>query len=120
MLLAHLGASMAAICQSAFPRGNLAPESGDSAHWRLVGVRSRIYVGVAEKDPMFGGAEDGRLAAVLRDAGVDHVIENYAGAAHGFVMDDLPVANLAAASRHWLRLSTELREAFSRFKGASA
>jgi carboxymethylenebutenolidase len=106
---------------AAFHGSNLAPESGDSPHHRFGRVRSRIYVGVAEKDPMFSGAEEGRLAAALRDASVDHAIETYAGAAHGFVMDDLPAAsNPAAAGRHWLRLSTELREAFSRFKGLPA
>jgi carboxymethylenebutenolidase len=105
---------------AAFHGSNLAPESGDGPHRRFAGVRSRIYVGVADKDPMFGGAEEGRLAAALRDASADHVIETYAAAAHGFVMDDLPAANPAAATRHWLRLSTELREGFSRFKGEPA
>jgi carboxymethylenebutenolidase len=105
---------------AAFHGSNLAPESGDSPHRRFTGVRSRVYVGVADKDSLFGGAEEGRLAAALRDANTDHVIETYAGAAHGFVMDDLPAANPDAATRHWLRLSTELREAFSRFKGAPA
>jgi carboxymethylenebutenolidase len=103
---------------AAFHGSNLAPESGDSPHQRFAGLRSRIYVGVAGIDPTFGGAEEGRLAAALRDASVDHVIETYAGAAHGFVMEDLPVANAAAASRHWLRLSTQLRETFSQCKGA--
>lgn len=105
---------------ASFHGSNLAPESGESVHRRFAGKRSRIYVGVAEMDPTFGGAEEGRLAAALRDAGVDHVIETYAGAAHGFVMDDLPVANAAAANRHWLRLSTQLREAFSQRTGAAS
>jgi carboxymethylenebutenolidase len=106
---------------ASFHGSNLALESGDSAHTRFAGVRSRIYVGVAAIDHLFGGAEEGRLAAALRNANVDHVIETYAGAVHGFVMDDLPkAANPTAASRHWLRLSTELREAFSRDKPASA
>jgi carboxymethylenebutenolidase len=106
---------------ASFHGSNLALESGDSPHTRFGGIRSRIYIGVAAIDPMFGGAEEGRLAAALRDANVDHVIETYAGAAHGFVMDDLPrAADPAAAARHWLRLSTGLREAFSRPEGAPA
>jgi carboxymethylenebutenolidase len=99
---------------------NLAPASGDSAHLRFNGMRAQIYIGVAAVDPTFGGAEEGRLAAALRDASIDHVIESYAGAAHGFVMDDLPAANPAAANRHWTRLSTQLRESFAQVAGQGA
>lgn len=98
---------------ASFHGSKLAPEHGDGPHTRFAGKTARVYVGIAEKDPTFDGAEEGRLATALRDAGIDHVLETYAGAAHGFVMEDLPVANPAAASRHWLRLSTELREAFA-------
>jgi carboxymethylenebutenolidase len=104
---------------ASFHGSNLAPERGDGAHRRLSGIRSRVYVGVAAIDPTFDAAEEGRLAAALRAAGVDHAIETYAGAAHGFVMDDLPVAH-AAANLHWLRLSTQLRQAFSQFTGAAS
>lgn len=98
---------------------NLAPENGDGPHRRFAGIKARIYVGVADNDPTFGGSEEGRLAAALRDAKVDHMIETYAGTAHGFVMDDLPVANPAAAGRHWLRLSMLLRRSFSLTGSAS-
>jgi len=102
---------------AAFHGSNLAPEAGDGAHTRFSGKRARIYVGVAGIDPSFGAAEEGRLAAALREAGIDHIIETYAGAAHGFVMEDLPVANAAAAARHWQRLSTNLREVFAGAEG---
>jgi carboxymethylenebutenolidase len=105
---------------ASFHGSHLAPERSDGAHRRLSGIRSRVYIGVAAIDPTFGAAEEGRLAAALREAGVDHTIETYAGAAHGFVMDDLPVANAAAANLHWLRLSTQLRESFSQFTGAAS
>lgn len=98
---------------ASFHGSKLAPENDDGPHLHFAGKSSRIYVGIAAMDPTFGAAEEGRLAAALREAGVNHVIETYAGAAHGFVMDDLPVFNAAASARHWLRLSTELREAFS-------
>jgi carboxymethylenebutenolidase len=101
---------------ASFHGSNLAPDSGIGAHTRFARLRARIYIGVAEIDPTFGAAEEGRLAAALRDASADHVIETYAGARHGFVMQDLPAGNPAAADRHWLRLSTELREAFARSK----
>lgn len=53
--------------------------------------------------------EAGRLATALREGGVDHAMETYAGAAHGFTMKDLPVHE-AAADRHLQRLSGLLRE----------
>lgn len=82
----------------------------DAPHTRFAGITSRIYVGVAGIDQTFGGAEEGRLAAALRDSGVDHVIETYAGSHHGFVMSDLPVHDPVAAERHWTRLSQNFRE----------
>jgi carboxymethylenebutenolidase len=102
---------------AAFHGSKLAPDNEDGPHRHFNGVRSRIYVGIADIDPTFGSSEEGRLATAFREAKVDHMIETYPGAMHGFVLDDLPAANLTAASRHWLRLQTELREAFSRFRG---
>jgi carboxymethylenebutenolidase len=103
---------------AAFHGSNLAPAHEAGPHLRFEGVRARIYIGVAGIDPMFGGEEEGRLATALRHAGVDHTIETYAGAAHGFVMEDLPAGNAAAANRHWTRLSTHLRECFQSAEGA--
>jgi carboxymethylenebutenolidase len=98
---------------ASFHGSKLAPEEDEGPHRHLAGTTARLYIGIADNDPTFGAAEEGRLATALREAGSNHVIETYAGAAHGFVMEDLPVANPSAANRHWLRLSTELREAFS-------
>lgn len=99
---------------ASFHGSNLAPERDHGPHTRFANTKARIYIGVAEMDPTFSAAEEGRLAAALREANVDHVIETYARAAHGFVMQDIPAGNAAAADRHWLRLSTELRESFTR------
>lgn len=98
---------------ASFHGSKLAPDSDDGPHRHLAGKTARFYVGMAAGDPTFGAEEEGRLAAAFRAAGINHVIETYAGAAHGFVMEDLPVFNPAASNRHWLRLSTELREAFA-------
>jgi carboxymethylenebutenolidase len=97
---------------AAFHGSKLAPENDDGPHRHFAGKTARMYVGIAAGDPTFGAVEEGRLAAAFREAGINHVIETYAGAAHGFVMDDLPVFNATASNRHWQRLSTELREAF--------
>lgn len=99
---------------ASFHGSNLAPERDDGPHNHFANAKARVYIGVAEMDPTFSAAEEGRLAAALREANVDHVIETYARAAHGFVMQDIPAGNAAAADRHWLRLSTELRESFTR------
>lgn len=103
---------------AAFHGSNLAPADRPGPHQRFAGMGARIYVGIAGIDPTFGGEEEGRLATALRNAGVDHTIETYASAAHGFVMEDLPAGNVAAANRHWACLSTQLRECFQAAEGA--
>lgn len=101
---------LAAAC---FHSSKLAPETAPSAHTRLSGSNARIYIGVADPDPSFDAAEQGRLAAALRAAQTDHIIESYKGAAHGFVMADLPVFNQEASGRHRERL----RELFTQMLG---
>lgn len=98
---------LAAAC---FHSSFLAPVGGESAHTRLGGTKARIYVGIAEIDPTFDAEEEGRLAQELRRAATDHMIESYPGAAHGFVMDDLPVHHPTAAARHWQRLEALFTE----------
>ena len=95
---------------ASFHGSALAPAQGGGVHERLAGSRAKIYVGVAEIDPTFDAAEQGRLAEALRAAQVDHMIESYAGAQHGFVMDDIPAYHPAAAEKHWLRLRELLVE----------
>lgn len=90
----------------------LAPDQIDSVHHRLRGLKARIYVGVAGTDPMFDGAEEGRLVRALREGGVDHAIETYAGAHHGFAMRDLPVHDSRSAGRMMRRLEEEIGRAF--------
>jgi carboxymethylenebutenolidase len=107
-------ASSRVVLAASFHGSNLALDRDDSPHRRLNGVKSRIYVGIAEVDPTFNGIEEGRLAEALREGGVDHVIETYARSQHGFVMEDLPVFNAVAAERHWARLAEHLRETFMR------
>ena len=96
---------------------NLAPENDDGPHTRLGGLTARVYIGLAAVDPTFDGTEEGRLTSALRDGGVDHIVETYAGTAHGFVMQDLPVHDPVASERHWQRLLSHLRETFSGYAG---
>jgi carboxymethylenebutenolidase len=111
--LTAAAASSRVVFAASFHGANLALDRDDSPHRRLRGLKSRIYVGVADVDSMFGGAEEGRLAAAFREGGVDHIIETYAGCHHGFVMQDLPVHDAIAAERHFTRLSGHLRETFA-------
>lgn len=101
------------VAAASFHGANLAVDAPESLHHRFQGVGARIYVGIASIDEAFGGAEEGRLGAAMRTAGVDHMIETYRGAYHGFVMQDLPVHHPRAAARHWQRLAVTLAEVFA-------
>jgi carboxymethylenebutenolidase len=98
---------------ASFHGATLAPESGDGVDQRLQQAGARVYIGIAGIDPMFGAAEEGRLAEALRGANLDHVLETYAGAYHGFAMADLPMHHEAARMRHWQRLADGLAESFA-------
>jgi carboxymethylenebutenolidase len=45
-----------------------------------------------------------RLDDALTAAGVEHTVETYEGARHGWVPSDTPVHHPAAAERHWKAL----------------
>lgn len=92
---------------------NLAPVDQDGPHRRFKNASGRIYVGVAGIDPMYDGAEHGRLAEALRDADTDHVIETYHGVAHGFVFPDIPIYDEAASKKHMRRLKENFSEVFA-------
>ncbi|GAB4150610.1 MAG: dienelactone hydrolase family protein [Sphingomonadales bacterium] len=83
----------------------LATDKPDSPHLVAADIKGRVYVGVAGIDPLFPADEEGRLAAALRQAGVDHMIEIYQGAEHGFAVDGHYAFNQAAAEKHWRRLA---------------
>jgi carboxymethylenebutenolidase len=46
------------------------------------------------------------LAQALREAEVDHAIENYVGCAHGWAVPDHGAFDAAGSERHWKRLTT--------------
>jgi carboxymethylenebutenolidase len=98
---------------AAFHASNIAPAEGESAHHRFASAKGRIYIGAAGVDPSYGAEEHGRLAAALRAADTDHVIENYRAAAHGWVFPDIPIYDAAAADKHMRRLKENLAELFA-------
>ena len=95
---------------ASFHGGNLASDAADSPHLRVGSIRGRVYVGCAGVDRSFPPEQSARLAQALREAGLDHVIENYVGMAHGWCVADHAVYDAVGAERHWRRLEGLLVE----------
>ena len=96
---------------ASFHGGGLASEDPDSPHLGAAAIKARVYVGSAEVDASFPPEQAGRLARALREARVDHMMENYPGVAHGWAVPDHRAFDVAGAERHWTRLLTHFEEA---------
>lgn len=95
---------------ASFHGGNLASDAEDSPHRQAGRIRARLYVGVAGVDRSFPPEQSARLAQALREAEVDHIVENYVGMEHGWAVPDHRVYDEAGAQRHWTRLTAFLSE----------
>jgi carboxymethylenebutenolidase len=91
--------------------GNLASDAPDSPHLRAASIAASVYVATAGVDRSFPPEQSGRLAVSLREAGVDHMIENYVGMSHGWAVPDHQAFDETGAERHWKRLLTLFAEA---------
>lgn len=91
---------------ASFHGGNLASDAPDSPHRNAASIRGRVYVGVAGVDRSFPPEQSAKLAQALREAEVDHAIENYVGMGHGWCVPDHGVFDASGAERHWARLTT--------------
>ncbi len=98
---------------ASFHGGNLASDAEDSPHRLAADIKARVYVGVAGVDNSFPPEQSARLAEALRSGGVDHIVENYVGMAHGWTVPDHGVHDPAGAERHWKRLLNLFDEAFA-------
>ncbi|WP_246805454.1 dienelactone hydrolase family protein [Mesorhizobium mediterraneum] len=98
------------VAAASFLGGNLASDAADSPHRNAPSIKARFYVGTAGVDRSFPPEQAARLAEALRVAEVDHVIENYAGMAHGWCVPDHSAFDAAGAERHWKRLATLFAE----------
>ncbi|NLR99432.1 dienelactone hydrolase family protein [Rhizobium sp. P38BS-XIX] len=98
---------------ASFHGGNLASDAEDSPHRFAADIRARVYVGVAGVDNSFPPEQSARLAEALRTGGVDHIIENYVGMAHGWTVPDHGIYDEAGAERHWKRLLNLFDEALA-------
>lgn len=95
---------------ASFHGGNLASDAPDSPHRHVASIKGRVYVGVAGVDRSFPPEHSARLAQALREAEIDHTIENYVGKQHGWCVPDHGVFDAEGAERHWVRLATLFRE----------
>lgn len=89
---------------ASFHGGNLAGDEPSSPHLLASRMKARVYVAGAVEDASFPDEMKQRLEDALTAAGVDHVVETYAGARHGWAVSDHPAYDEAAAERHWAAL----------------
>jgi carboxymethylenebutenolidase len=89
---------------ASFHGGNLATDAPDSPHLLAPRIKAKILVAGADEDSSFDPAQCERLAAALKDAGLDAAVSIWKGARHGWVPTDMPVYNPEAAERHWREL----------------
>ncbi|NTF88571.1 dienelactone hydrolase family protein [Agrobacterium rhizogenes] len=98
---------------ASFHGGNLASDAEDSPHHLAADITARVYIGVAGVDNSFPPEQSARLAEALRIGGVDHIIENYVGMAHGWTVPDHGVYDETGGERHWKRLLNLFDETLS-------
>ncbi len=84
-----------------FHGANLAADDPGSPHLLASKIKAKVYVGGADQDASFPPEQQDKLEKALAGAGVDHRIEIYSGARHGYTMRDLGVYDEQAAERHW-------------------
>ena len=99
---------------ASFHGGNLASDAPDSPHLGASSIKARVYVGMAGVDRSFPPEQSARLAKAMREAELDHTIENYVGMQHGWCVSDHSVYDEVGAERHWKRLLTFFDEALHR------
>ena len=88
----------------AFHGGGLATDDPGSPHHLAPNMRAKVFVGGADQDQGFPPEQAERLRGALGAARVEHQVEIFEGARHGYVMTDLSVYDEAGAERHWREL----------------
>ncbi len=101
------------VAAASFHGGNLASDAPDSPHLGAASIKARLYIGCAGVDRSFPPEQSARLVEALREAEVDHTLENYTGMAHGWCVPDHGVYDAAGAERHWRHLLAFFGEAFA-------
>ena len=109
-----MGGSISLTAASAFPDrfeaaasfhgGKLVTDQPDSPHLFVKNITGRAYVAGAIEDTHFTEEQKSHLEKALTEAGVDHLVETYHGAHHGFAVPDVSAFDPTAAERHWAAL----------------
>jgi carboxymethylenebutenolidase len=97
----------------AFHAGGLVTDQPDSPHRFVRGISGRVYVAGADKDAHFTDDQKTQLEAALQEANVDHRVETYVGAHHGYAVPDHPAFHAQGAERHWQELLKLFGEALA-------
>jgi len=98
---------------ASFHGSNLATDQPDSPHRFVKNISGCVYIGGAIEDKSFSDEQKVRLEQSLAEADVEHLIEVYPEARHGFAVQDHPAYDRTAAERHWTALFGLLDETFS-------
>ena len=84
-----------------FHGARLATDDDDSPHLGLSDARAEFAFGHADNDRSMPPEAVGRLGEALSAAGLLFINDVYAGAAHGYTMNDTPAYHEEAAERHY-------------------
>jgi carboxymethylenebutenolidase len=93
------------VAAASFHPSNLATDQADSPHLLAPKIRAKVLVAGADEDQGFPEAQKDRLAAALKEAGVEGEVSIWKGLRHGWVPPDMPVHDDAGAERHWRELT---------------
>jgi carboxymethylenebutenolidase len=96
---------------ASFHGGRLVTDSELSPSRAIPRIAGRVYVAGADHDDSYSVEMADSLEELLTAAGVEHRVEVYPGALHGFTMIDFPVYDEQAAERHWRELLALLKGA---------
>ncbi len=88
----------------------LATDADDSPHKLAGRIKAKVLVAGADNDSGFPPEQAARLSSAFKHAGVEHRVEIWDGAAHGWTMRDFAIYNEAAAERHFRELVALFRE----------
>ena len=87
-----------------FHGGGLATDDDDSPHLGLVDARAEFAFGHADNDRSMPPEAVARLGDALSAAGLVFINDVYAGASHGYTMNDTPAYHEEGAERHFRAL----------------
>ena len=95
---------------AAFHPGGLVGDGADSPHLSADALRGvELCLGFADEDPSMSAEQIETLERALEEAGVRFHADVYAGARHGFTMEDSPAFDEAARERQFRELGALLK-----------